>query len=80
MSSTFVKVLVPPPVGVPRGAQWASALASGCARFGLAVWRAFERIGQSRADRALRSMAGRHAHRPELADALHDAMPRPSRG
>ena len=79
MSTTtirFAKVHVPPPVATPRGAEWASALASAMARLGHRVWRALERVGQARAQRELRGLAERYADRPELAATLRDAMNR----
>jgi hypothetical protein len=76
MSMQLAKVLVPPSVAAPRGAQWASALAVGLTRLGRRVWRALEGVGQARAARELRALAERHAHQPELAQTLRDAMHR----
>ena len=78
MSTTiqFAKVLVPPPVATPRGAEWASTLMAAMARFGRRVWRALESIGQARAQRELRGLADRYADRPELAAILRDPMNR----
>lgn len=78
MSTTirFAKVLVPPPVAPPRGAEWASALVAGMARAGRRVWLALESSGQARAQRALRGLAARHADQRALAAKLRDAMNR----
>ncbi len=79
MSTTtirFAKVHVPPPVAVPRGAEWASALVSALARLGHSVWRGLERVGQARAQRELNGLAERYADRPALAANLRDAMNR----
>ncbi len=74
MSIQIAKVLVPPPVAIPRGAEWASELAATLARVGQQIWRALEAIGRARAQRALRGLAGRHPDRPEFAMALREAM------
>jgi hypothetical protein len=76
MSVQFAKVFVPPPVAVPRGAEWASALADQVARIAHAVWRGLEAAGQARADRELQRLTVQCAHRPEFARTLRDAMHR----
>lgn len=76
MSMQLAKVLVPPPVPVPRGAQWASRLAVGLTRFGRRVWQALEGVGQARAARELRALGERRAHQPDLAQTLREAMHR----
>jgi len=75
-SIQFAKVLVTPPMAVPRGAEWASALASKLVQAGRTVWRGLEKVGQARANRELQRLAVQYAHRPEFALALRDAMHR----
>lgn len=76
----FVKVLVPPPVAMPRGAQWASEMADSLAQVGHQMWRELESFGQARAQRELQRLSDRSAHNPELARSLRDAMHRGNRG
>lgn len=76
MVTATVKVMVPPSPGVPRGAAWAGAAGAALARVGRWMWRALERVGESRARREMSSLAERYAHDPEIADALRNAMHR----
>ncbi len=76
MSIQFAKILVPPPVALPRGAEWVPALVARLARIGHALWRFFETVGQARAERALHRLSVQYAHQPELAQSLRDAMHR----
>ncbi len=80
MSAQFAKVLVPPPVAMPRGAEWVSEMASRLAHIGQEVWRALELVGQARAQRELNRLSERFAHEPELARSLRVAMHRGNRG
>ena len=72
----LAKVLVPPSVAAPRGAEWASTLVTGLVSTGRSLWQALERIGEARAQRELRGLAERYTHRPELAATLRNAMNR----
>jgi len=70
MTGQIVKVLVPPPVAIPRGAEWAASLVCGLARLGRSLWRELEKVGQARAERELQRLA----RQPEFARMLRDAM------
>jgi hypothetical protein len=74
MSMQFAKVLVPPPVVLPRGAAWTGALLARLDRAGRSAWRVLEEVGQARANRELQRLAVRYAHQPAFAQALRDAM------
>jgi hypothetical protein len=74
MSNQLTHVLVPPRAAEPRGASWAADIAVGLGRIGRKVWLALEAVGRSRARRELRGLVERHAHQPEFAQALRDAM------
>jgi len=74
MSVQSAKFLVPPPMTQPRGAVWAPAVLDWLARTGRAWLRALEEVGQARANSELQRLARLHAHRPEFAAALRDAM------
>jgi hypothetical protein len=80
MAIQLSKVFVPLPTVAPRGAEWVSELATKAARMGRKLWAALEKLGQERAQRELDWLAIRHAHNPELAQALRDAMNRGNRG
>lgn len=77
MSVQSIKVMVPPPAARPR--DWAPALLAGLARIGRAVWQGLEAAGQARANSELERLAQQHAHNPQLAQSLRDAMRRDSR-
>jgi hypothetical protein len=86
MSIELANVFVPPPVAVPRFAQWLARamplLREGACRashVGHKVWSALEAYGQARANRELQRLAAQHRFHPELAQALRGAM-RPERG
>lgn len=78
MSVQIAKVLVPPPVAVPRGAEWVSAVADKLARLAHAVRRGLEAAAQARADRELRRLALQYGHQPERAKhkAIREALHR----
>lgn len=76
MSVQFAKVLVTRPIAAPRGAEWASALATSVVQIGHALWRGLEMVGQARANRELQRLAVQYAHQPEIAQTLRDAMHR----
>lgn len=74
MPNQLTHVLVPPSVGEPRGAAWAAEIAVRLSRVGRKAWLALEAVGRARARRELRDLAERHAHKPEFARSLRDAM------
>lgn len=74
MSVQSAKFLVPPSMTQPRGAVGVPAVPDWLARSGRAVWRALEEVGQARANAELQRLARLHAHRPEFAQMLRDAM------
>ena len=74
MSMQFAKVLVPPPVSFPRGADWVAELTVALSRVARSVWSQIEVAGHARADSELRRLAVRYAHQPELARMLREAM------
>lgn len=76
MSASTTKVLVPPPVAVPRGAVWASASFAALSRIGQAMWRGLQAAGQARARRELLRLADLHADQPEFARQLREAAHR----
>jgi hypothetical protein len=80
MSMQPTKVLVPPPIAMPRGAKWASELATRLAQMGHTVWVALEKVGQARAQSELERLAACYPHNSELGQALRDAINRNNRG
>ena len=80
MSVQLIKVFAPLPIATPRGAEWASGMATRLAQIGHTVWAAMERAGHARAQRELDRLAVRYAHSPALAQALRDVMNRGNRG
>ena len=80
MSTSSIRVIVPAPVPCPRGAIFVASLVTWLLRFsragliGRAIWRALEREGQLRAQRALRTAAARYeTSDPMLARQLLEA-------
>jgi len=61
MSTQFAKVLVPAPVAVPRGAEWASELVTELQLLGHNVWGSLVAVEEARAQRELERLAVRHA-------------------
>ena len=75
MSAQFIKVLVPPPVGAPRGAEWASALVTRMVQVGATVWRSLENFGQARANHELQEPSVPYAHWPRLDPTVRTDQP-----
>lgn len=71
VSTQQIRILVPPRITAPRGAEWAARAALGLCR---AIWRALETVGQRRAERELRLLAQRwEPFDPGLARELRAA-------
>lgn len=75
-AASTVKVLVPPPVPTPRGAQWASALVAVLARFGRSVSAELEAAGYRRAQSELERLGLQYPQLSDRAEALRAAMQR----
>jgi hypothetical protein len=70
------KARVPPMVPTPRGADGASALVAGLARFGRSLWAALVRAGVRRAQLQLQMLGLQYPPQSQRAVALHAAMQR----
>jgi hypothetical protein len=76
MSHTSVNALMPP--AAPRIRAFAApSLPGALARFGRALWRQAEALGQARAQSELRRLAMVYAHQPEFARRLLEAARQP---
>jgi hypothetical protein len=80
MSSQLAKGLVLPSNASGRSGDGVSMLFGKLSGVACKVWVALEKVGQARADREMAWLAVRHAHNPELAQALRNAMHRGDRG
>jgi hypothetical protein len=74
MPVLIAKVLVPPPVAVPRAAEWASAGVGALTRMGHSLWRWLEAAGRARAQPELQRLGLKYEPEPaSLRDAMHRA-------